>query len=150
MALMRFDIETRRESELKNIPCCLGEFVSLAVSRDGLQLAMVLLGGIVEVIPAAGGQSREVFRPLSLEGGTGALRQGLAWTPDQRFLLWVRGDDRSLWKVPVSGGQPEKVGIPMENIKNLAVHPDGRQLVFDAATEDPTHEIWALENFLPR
>lgn len=46
-------------------------------------------------------------------------------------------------RYPVAGGQPEKVGIPMENIKNLAVHPDGRQLVFDAATEEPTHEIWA-------
>jgi len=42
------------------------------------------------------------------------------------------------------------VGIPMEGIKNLAVHPDGKQLVFDAATEEPTREIWALENFLAR
>jgi Tol biopolymer transport system component len=152
MALMRFDIETRRESELKNIPCCLGEFVSLAVSPDGLQLAMVLLGGIVEVMPAAGGQSQEVFRPAkdaNLELSTGPLRHSLAWTRDQRFLLWVRGNG-SLWKVPAAGGQAEKVGIPMENIKNLAVHPDGKQFVFDAATEEPTQEIWALENLLSR
>jgi hypothetical protein len=38
----------------------------------------------------------------------------------------------------------------MEDLKNLAVHPDGRQFVFDAATEAPGHEIWALDNFLPR
>jgi Tol biopolymer transport system component len=153
MALMRFDIETRRESELKNIPCCLGEFLSLAVSPDGLQLAMVLggpAGAILEVMPSAGGQPRQVFRPGSLELDAGAPRHALAWTPDQRFLLWVRGDDRSLWKVPAAGGQAEKVGLPMENIKNLAVHPDGRQFVFDAATEAPTREIWALENFLSR
>jgi len=150
MSLMRFDIETRRESELKSIPCCLSEFLSLAVSPDGLQLAMVLGGGdsIVEVMPSAGGQSREVFRPPTPEMGSGANRHSLAWSRDQRFLLWVRGD-KNLWKVPVAGGQPEKVGIPMENIKNLAVHPDGRQLVFDAATEEPTREIWALENLLP-
>jgi len=42
------------------------------------------------------------------------------------------------------------VGIPMESLENLAVHPDGRQFVFDAATEEPTREIWALENFLSR
>jgi len=149
--LMRFDVETRRESELKSIPFGPSEFVSLSVSPDGLQLAMILLGGIVEVMPAAGGQSREVFRPPANSGQfTGALRHALAWTPDQRFLLWVRGDDRSLWKVPAAGGEAGKVGIPMESIKNLAVHPDGRQLVFDAATEEPTEEIWALENFFSR
>jgi Tol biopolymer transport system component len=150
--LMRFDIETRRESELKKLTATgapASEFVSLAVSPDGLQLAMILVGGIVEVMPATGGQSREVFRPVSPELGTTWHLHSLAWTRDQRFLLWAR-EDKHLWKVPVAGGQPEKVGIPMEGIKNLAVHPDGRQFVFDAATEEPTREIWALENFLAR
>jgi Tol biopolymer transport system component len=149
LKLMRFDIETRRESELKNVSGLVSDIVGLAASPDGLQLAIVLLGGMVEVMPAAGGQSREVFRPVAPEGSTGSLRHALAWTPDQRFLLWVRGDG-SLWKVPAAGGQAEKVGLPMENIKNLAVHPDGRQFVFDAATEEPTEEIWALENLLAR
>jgi Tol biopolymer transport system component len=150
MAAMRFDTETQRESELY-VTAPASEIVSLAVSPDGLQLAIVLLGGIVEVMPAAGGRSREVYRPAAnSEQFTGALRQGLAWTADQRFLLWVQGDDKSLWKVPAAGGQAEKVGIPMESIKNLAVHPDGRQLVFDAATDQPTEEIRALENFLSR
>jgi Tol biopolymer transport system component len=150
--LMRFDIETRRESELKKLTATgapASEFVSLAVSPDGLQLAMILVGGIVEVMPATGGQSREVFRPVSPELGTTWHLHSLAWTRDQRFLMWAR-EDKSLWRVPAAGGQPEKVGIPMEGIKNLAVHPDGRQLVFDAATEEPTHEVWALENFLAR
>jgi len=148
-ALMRFDIDTRRESELHSVSVPT-EIVSLAVSPDGLQLAMVLLGGIVEVVPASGGQVREVFRPAAnLEQFTGALRHALAWTPDSRFLLWVRGDDRTMWKVPASGGEPEKVGIPMTNMKNLALHPDGKQLIFDAETDPPTEEILALENFAP-
>jgi Tol biopolymer transport system component len=154
MALMRFDVETRRESELKSVSTsgsAISEIVSLAVSPDGLQVAMVLLGGIVEVMPAAGGQSREVFRPApNSDQFTGALRHALAWTPDQRFLLWVQGDDRSLWKVPVASGHAEKVGIPMQSLKNLAVHPDGRQIVFDAAAEEATREIWALDGFLSR
>jgi Tol biopolymer transport system component len=151
-ALMRFDIETRRESELRKLTATgvpASEFVSLAVSPDGRQLATILVGGIVEVMPATGGQSREVFRPVSPELGTTWHLHSLAWTRDQRFLLWAR-EDKHLWKVPVAGGQPEKVGIPMDGIKNLAVHPDGRQLVFDAATEEPTREIWALENLLSR
>jgi Tol biopolymer transport system component len=151
--LMRFDIETRRESELKRVSAPPGSpgssMYSLALSPDGLQIATILVGGTVEVTPSTGGQSREVFKPNSPELGTTWHLNSLAWTRDQRFLLWAR-EDKRLWKVPVAGGQPEKVGIPMEGIKNLAVHPDGRQLVFDAATEEPTREIWALENFLSR
>ena len=153
MELMRFDIDSHRETELRNDR---REIVSLAVSPDGMQLATTLIGGVVEVRPAAGGQSRELFRPASFEMGTGALRQALAWTPDQRFLLWVRGDG-ALWKVPALGGKAEKVDISMGFIKNLAVRPDGKQIVFDAGTGGVfnmglgggTAAVWALENFLP-
>jgi len=154
MELMRFDIDSHRETELRNDR---REIVSLAVSPDGLQLATTVGGGVVEVMSAAGGQSLEVFRPATgPEMGTGALRQALAWTPDQRFLLWVRGDG-TLWKVPALGGKAEKVDISMGFIKNLAVRPDGKQIVFDAGTGGVfnmglgggTAAVWALENFLP-
>ena len=104
----------------------------------------------MEVTPAAGGQSREVFRP-AVPFGTGELRQALAWTPDQRFLLFVN-DDGALWKVPALGGEAEKVGISMGLmglIKSPAVRPDGKQIVFSATTGGGTREVWALENFLP-
>ncbi len=141
--LMRFDIESQRETELRNDLWC----VSLAISPDGLQVATTLGGGVVEVTPAAGGQSREVFRP-AVPFGTGELRQALAWTPDQRFLLFVQ-EDGALWKVPALGGEAEKVGISMGGIKSPAVRPDGKQIVFGAATGGGTREVWALENFLP-
>jgi sugar lactone lactonase YvrE len=153
--VMRFDIESRRETELHvalppfSTHPGWSEIVSLAISPDGLQLAETFIGGVVEVRPTVGGPSREVFRPAKgPELGTGALRQALAWTPDQRYLLWVQGDDGALWKVPVLGGQADKVGIPMEFIKNLAVHPDGKQIVFDAGSPGIS-EVWALENVLP-
>ena len=94
------------------------------------------------------GPARSVFRPTSHELGTGALLQALSWTPDQLYLIWVRGD-RTLWKVPSTGGPAEKVGIPMQFVKNLALRPDGKQMVFDATDQGPTEEVWALENFLP-
>jgi Tol biopolymer transport system component len=158
--VMRFDIDSHRETELRNVVAFIAdnafpafpgvETVSLAVSPDGLQLARTLLGGVVEVMPTAEGQSREVFRPAVRAMGTGQLRQALAWTPDQRFLLFVQGDG-ALWKVPALGGKAEKVGISMGFIKNPAVHPDGKQIVFDAAGEGGGGPggVWALENFLP-
>ncbi len=148
--LVRVEIDGQRETELRSVP--FGEdgwhVVALAVSPDGQQLATTLIGGAVEVRSAAGGPARSVFRPTSHELGTGALLQALSWTPDQLYLIWVRGD-RTLWKVPSTGGPAEKVGIPMQFVKNLALRPDGKQMVFDATDQEPTEEVWALENFLP-
>ena len=153
--LMRFDIERSQGTELRNVTFPAGrEIVSLAVSPDGLQLATTLIGGFVEVMPAAGGPSREVFRPAAPEMGTGSLRQALSWTPDGRFLLWARGDS-SLWKVPALGGYAEKVGLNMR-VKTPALHPDGRRLAFvglPAPGSDgqiPRPSVMTLENFLPK
>jgi Tol biopolymer transport system component len=141
--LMRLDVESHRETELRNDLWC----VSLAVSPDGMHLATALGGGAVEVMPAAGGQSRELFRPADSEVATGALRQALAWTPDQRFLLFVRADG-ALWKAPALGGKAEKVGISMRGVKSPTVHPDGKRIVFSGVGEF-TRKFWVLENFLP-
>jgi hypothetical protein len=85
----------------------------------------------------------------NLEVNTCALRHALAWTPDPIPAVGQRRPPK-----PLEGcRQPEvaeKVGVPIENLKNLAVHPEGKQLVFDAATEEPRGEIWVLEDFLLR
>jgi serine/threonine-protein kinase len=155
--LMRFDIDSRRETELKKNEW----FIALAVSPDGTQLAYLksvragmgdtstataaTFPSVVEVMPAAGGPSREVFSATPWL--TGARYNALAWTPDQRFLLFVQ-DDWALWKVPVLGGEAQKVGISRRGLKSPAVHPDGTRIAFTAFDPDKS-EVWALENFLP-
>ena len=153
--VMRFDIEKRQATELKGVAFPGGlEIVSLAVSPDGAQLALTLLGCVVEVMPAGGGPSREVFRSPTPEGFTGSLRQALTWSPDGQFLLFARGDS-SLWKVPASGGAAERVGLDMR-VKTPALHPDGKRLAFvglPALLPDgrqPRASVSTLENFLPR
>jgi serine/threonine protein kinase/WD40 repeat protein len=154
--LMRFDINSHRETELKKNEW----FIAVAVSPDGTELAYLksvrtpgAFASVVEVMPVAGGQSREVFRGEHWLDGS--RYNTLAWTPDQRFLLFVRdgGTYRSpsvLWRVSVAGGEPESVGISMEaRIKSPRVHPDGKRIAF-GAVEQLDNEIWALENFLPR
>lgn len=154
--LMRFDIESRRETELKKDEW----FISLALSPDGTQLAYLKsvrtnatdYPSVVEVMPAAGGASREVYRDAVWLGGS--RYNTLAWASDQRFLLFARevGEGSSptaLWRVPVTGGEPEKVGIAMPGrIKSPAVHPDGKRMVFGTVDKDD-NEVWTLENFLP-
>lgn len=148
--LMRFDIESRREKELKHTPP--GWVMSLAVSPDGTQLALLVGDGqgcSVQIIPAAGGESREVFRATPWED---ARFGNLAWTPDQRYVLFAnreneRDGKQLLWRVPAAGGTPEKIGLSMGTIMSPRVHPDGRRIVFESL-EPGLPEVWALENFL--
>ncbi len=124
-----------------------------AISPDG-KLIAYMLGTHDEtsfvVKPLAGGEPRVVFRPKRW-GKNSAAFNTLAWTPDQRYLLFVKyeGDDNDIWRVPVDGGEAEKIGITMNaGIKAPQIHPDGRSLFF-SAVEAESGETWALENFLP-
>ncbi len=144
--LVRFDIDSRHETVLKSG----GAFMSLALSPDGTQLASARPGregGLIEVMPAAGGETRQVFLAT---GGVGL--NTLAWSPDQRYLVFVRpGENASnvLWRVPVAGGEPEPMGISMTGqLKSPHVHPDGRRMTF-GSFEIGASEVWTLENFLP-
>lgn len=156
--LVRFDIDSRRETVLKKDEW----FIAVAVSPDGAELAFLKsvrgntkeAPSVVEVMPTTGGPAREVYRhPVWLDG---SRYNTLAWTPDQRYLLFVRGELRgedstqTLWRVPLAGGPPEEVGVVSSagDIKSPAVRPDGKQIAF-ARSQVSDNEILALENFLP-
>ena len=94
----------------------------------------------------AGGEPRVVFRYP--EGESNAFNT-LAWTPDHRYILFTITRQQSIWRVPVDGGEAERVGVSMNaRIKGPQMHPDGRSIFFTAVAAD-TDQIWALENFLP-
>ena len=135
-------------------------FIALAISPDGKQLAYLESSraadswpSSVSVMPAAGGEARQVFgRP---NWGGGSRYNTLAWSPDQRYLVFAIEDEdysggpQSLWRAPVAGGPAEKMGITMAaRIKSPSIHPDGRRIVFGTMHAD-SGEIWAMENFLP-
>ncbi|MCX6376441.1 MAG: hypothetical protein NTU88_10495, partial [Armatimonadetes bacterium] len=52
-----------------------------------------------------------------------------------------------LWSVSVQGGEPRKLDLTAENMRDLSVHPDGRQIAFTAG--QTKSEVWVMENFLP-
>ncbi len=148
--LVRFDIDSRRETIVRSGPA----FFSLALSPDGTQLASSRTerdGSHIEVMPAAGGEAREVFLSTDFVG-----LNTLAWSPDQRYLVFAKGGDNGsnglnvLWRVPVAGGNPERMGISMAGqLKYPRLHPDGRRITF-GVFETGASEVWALENFLPK
>ena len=116
----------------------------LALSPDGEQLAFLAATGSEEgdwrllVTPVADGEVGEV---LKLEGPIG----GLEWTPDGRYLLFSRRN--GLWRIPPSGGTPQRLDVPRPAPAGLSVHPDGRRLAF--TTVEQKLEMWVMENFLP-
>jgi Tol biopolymer transport system component len=102
-------------------------------------------------MPSAGGAPHQVFRATGWRNGA---RYSLGWSRDQRYLIFVRpeGDaskPQLLWRVPLQGGDPEKMGISMPDIFFPQMSPDGRRIAF-TSREDAAEEVWALENFLPK
>ena len=76
--------------------------------------------------------------------------------PDGRHLLVVRRADVSdpelrnetLWRVPIDGSGPVSTGLTIEGLRDISMHPDGRQIAFNAGWKKGEH--WVMENLLPR
>jgi len=146
--ILMYDPEVGKEKEIYNE----NSYLSFSrLSPDGRLLAFVKADfksqvRVLKIMPAEGGEPREVLR---LEGeGISAF----AWTSDGRWLYFAKmkfNEPKSeLWRVSVEGGKPQKLGLEMEQLNYLSIHPDGRQIAFYAGNESA--EIWVMENFLPK
>lgn len=84
----------------------------------------------------------------------------VGWLPDGQHLLAVRGEvgptpagqrdapvPMTLWKVSISGGAPLSLGLTMDGLRDVSLHPDGQRVAFNAGAR--RLELWALENVLP-
>ena len=119
------------EHRVEGVPANFVEGLDLspALSPDGKWVAyfMPMEGprGDFWVIPATGGKPREVTADLCF-GGT------LTWTPDSRFMIVSseRGGGRTLWRVPVGGGDPQPVTTGAGEDREPAVSLDGRKLIY--------------------
>lgn len=151
-SILAYEIERRREKKLYAVvaPQRLG---SLAASRDG-RLAFVLVddslttgSSAVYVLPVAGGEAREVFRPRSADIHP---QKGISWTPDGRHLLVARHISlgrTEIWQVPTESGEAQKLELGMDSVAFPTVHPTGRRLAFTGGKAEEK-EVWVLENFL--
>jgi Tol biopolymer transport system component len=107
-------------------------------------------GDGLAVLPIRGGALRILFHLDASERIP--PWSGLAWTPDSRQILFcvtpaAGNGPFEIRVVDVSGGSPKPIGVAAEEIRDLRVHPDGRQLLFGAGRI--RDEIWVMERFLP-
>ena len=143
------DLSAGTEKVLYQVPQEGDTIQSLAVSPDGALLAFSLTtreGNRVHLIPAAGGEIRELSRMAGLVGG-------VLWTPDGRQVLFARREGSGgqtateLWSVPFLGGEPRRVAnVTMPRVSQVQLHPDGRQIAFTAG--ESKAEVWVMDGLL--
>jgi len=144
-------VASGRETVLHEVAVPLIYSSSLVLSPDGQQLAFVVFDSAsgsktLKVMPAAGGETRDVLRDAQLP-----LPAAIAWAATSQALLVVRQPNAKapseLWLVPARGGEPRKLEFAASNVRQIALHPDGRRLAFTSGWD--RSEVWVMENFLP-
>ena len=149
------DLENGSEKELYRAP---GRFERFNISRslDGRWLALMNYTGTeskrtLRIISADGKEIRDLrtFEDVQM------VPSWTTWTPDGKYLLFPKPNPQEmgmiqLWRIPVQGGDIEKLNIEMWAFYNLTVHPDGTRLAFSSNGPSLKQaELWMMENFLP-
>ncbi|MFB3112692.1 MAG: protein kinase, partial [Gemmatimonadales bacterium] len=118
-----------------------------ALSQDGRQLALTVPSkdqannttpansNVLLVMPATGGQAKELFRVPAKEEITAVV-----WTADGRQLLFCkvsgpRNMEEELWRIPADGGKPQPLALDLtaKQLALLRFHPDdGTRVAFTA------------------
>ena len=150
------DLATGAQRELYRSPHAGLSVWNLTLSPNGQELAFTLVKArdfsTLCVMPASGGEPRELLtlkKPELISFGT------VAWTPDGRDLIFgksrpfdVPPDFKTeLWKIPASGGQPQKIELAADSVWDVHIRPDGKRIAYNSGTWG--QEIWVMENFLP-
>ena len=129
--------------------------LGVAASPDGQHLVFLervgpisTATGYVKALPLSGGQPRELIALPPGEQRHGMV--GLAVTPDGRHVIFGKRtapDTAGLWRVPLAGGEASELGLAMQYLSHISLHPDGRRIAFTAGKFN--NEVWVMENFLP-
>ena len=107
------------------------------------------VGDNYEIRDLSGGD----WMPVGPLGGNTAK----AFTPDGKWIVYYeRPQDgkNSLFRIPVSGGQPERIGDFPDaySYELFYISPDGKKIIasYKSSVTYKGAELWLLENFEPK
>jgi eukaryotic-like serine/threonine-protein kinase len=150
LGICLLEVATRESRQLTSPPEGWYGDTQPAFSQDGQMLAFVrwsvMSGGAGEgdlyVMAVAGGEPRRLtFDNKSIAG--------LTWTPDGRSIVFASTRDRlsQLWRIPATGGEPERLGIGSDNALRPAISRQGQRLAY--ASTNVASSMWRLDLSAP-
>ncbi len=120
------NVETSEERALPDPSEDCANTWQAAFSPDGRYLASVCVlndgFATIHLQTPDGEQARELKDARSSEGFA-----GIAWTGDSGSLLY--SSDHHLWRVPITGGKPEKL-LFAQDVESVAIASHGNRLAF--------------------
>jgi serine/threonine protein kinase/WD40 repeat protein len=148
----RVDIEKGTGQAIHQLGPKENDLRGLAVSPDGRQLAVATMAEEIRILSSDGKTARTLYRAGPDSPG-GPASWALTWTPDgQRLVFGLQSESDSssvsLWQLPVSGGEPQALGITMPELHAVRIHRDGRRILFIARSPGSSGELWAIDNVL--
>jgi hypothetical protein len=115
------------------------------LSHDGRLVAFMAnlpdFSNAIHNVPTEGGTARELIRSKPNESISGPL----AWSPDDRFIYYVRSGGE-LFRIPSVGGAEQSTGLRLAVLSSFEISPDGKRIALAAATQT---EIWEMVDYLP-
>ncbi len=152
--VIQHDLATGQEKEIYRQEAG-ADIGSMTVSQDARYLSFSTAdsmpankGFVIRIMDLADGKTRDI-----LQGRVQEFAPHV-WTRDGRTILYIKrtGDANKgkgeLWMVPAAGGEPKSLGLNMERMYHLRLHPDGKRIVF--TSEKVVLGVWAMDNFLPK
>jgi Tol biopolymer transport system component len=122
-----------------------------AVSPDHSRLALLSSsdrgGWALFTVPTGAGQATELYRQQ--DTSLMPVYRYPVWSKDGRHIFFATAPPKGkqhgdIWSIAADGGEPQPLGIAMNEISDLDLHPDGKQLVF--ANSEWRDEIWVAKN----
>jgi Tol biopolymer transport system component len=148
--LLARDLQSGRETEV--IQKAGLNWVSVSPDGQRLLIGAQEHGSLVwRIMPVTGGDSRVVVR---IDAEEANYRVGASWTPDGRHVIFIKGQrgratrNVQVWRVAAEGGEPQRLGLTVDELWWLRLHPDGRRVAI--GTWKTSAEVWVMENFLPK
>jgi Tol biopolymer transport system component len=150
------DLATGRETDLYRTSSAASVW-NVTISPDGGQLAFTLIKtkakeSSLNIMPSTGGEPHEL---LTLKKPEAFSFQAAKWTRDGRELVYIKGRELAnlagwegeLWSIPAEGGEPRRLDLTGNGLRDVMFHPDGKRITYSSGTW--SSEIWVMENFLP-
>ena len=119
---------------------------SLLLSPDGKNLLFGIQDQVEKscllVIPEGGGTPRALCNAQETNDIVTTL-----WSPDGRYIYFLeQPEGTNLWRVPVTGGNPQKVWSSDKRVEIFDIHPDGDKIA--CSVRERTTEVRVIENLV--